>query len=180
MNYLYVAAGPDVSVEDHRLVRKCLAAGEFGLPVREAEMPVIDYAYDAARRQYASISVLERLTGFCPNDGAKLLAITERDLFVPVLTFVFGHAQLGGRVAVCSFARLRQEYYGLPPDQDVFAERAVKEALHETGHLFGLLHCSDRRCAMSLATNVRQIDAKQDGFCALCRRHLGRIKGVNG
>jgi archaemetzincin len=110
----------------------------------------------------------------CPEDASKLLAVTERDLFIPVLTFVFGQAQLGGRVGVVSFARLRQEFYGLAPNREVFLERAHKEALHETGHLFGLVHCADRRCAMSLATTVRQIDGKQDAFCAACARALGR------
>jgi archaemetzincin len=102
------------------------------------------------------------------------LAVTERDLFVPVLTFVFGQAQLGGRVAVISLARLRQEFYGLAINREVFAERAAKEALHETGHMFGLVHCADRACAMSLATNVRQIDTKQAAFCAPCTARLRR------
>jgi archaemetzincin len=93
-----------------------------------------------------------------------LLAVTDRDLFVPVLTFVFGQAQLGGRSAVVSLARLRQEFYGLAAQSRVLLERAAKEALHETGHMFGLVHCADRSCAMSLATNVRQIDLKQAGF----------------
>ncbi len=70
-----------------------------------------------------------------------MLALTGRDLFVPVLTFVFGQAQLGGRVAVVSLARLRQEFYGMAPNGEILMERAVKEALHETGHTFGLVHC---------------------------------------
>jgi len=40
--------------------------------------------------------VLEMLLRRCPEDAAKLLAVTERDLFIPVLTFVFGQAQLDG------------------------------------------------------------------------------------
>ena len=63
-----------------------------------------------------------------------MLAVTERDLFIPVLTFVFGQAQLGGRVAVVSLARLRQEFYGLAPNREVFWSAPLKEALHETGH----------------------------------------------
>ena len=110
--------------------------------------------------------------GAVPADAGKLLAVTERDLFIPVLTFVFGQAQLGGRVGVVSFARLRQEFYGLAPNREVFLERAYKEALHETGHLFGLVHCAERKCAMSLATTVRQIDLKDDAFCAACARAL--------
>jgi archaemetzincin len=174
MKYLYVAASPEVSLEDHRMVSGSLE-GEFGLPVRQVEIPSVDFAYDADRRQYGSIAVLEMVVRRCPDDARKLLAVTERDLFVPVLTFVFGQAQLGGRAGVVSLARLRQEFYGLPPNREVLVERAVKEALHETGHMFGLVHCADRSCAMSLATNVRQIDSKQAVFCAPCRARLRQV-----
>jgi archaemetzincin len=81
---------------------------------------------------------------------------------------------LGGRIAVISLARLRQEFYGLAPDRDIFLQRAFKEALHETGHMFGLVHCADAACAMSLATNVRHIDRKHAAFCAPCKAHLAR------
>jgi archaemetzincin len=171
MKYLYVAASPEVSLEDHRMVSHTLA-DEFSLPVREMAIPAVDFAYDADRRQYGSIAVLEMLVRLCPDDAGKLLAVTDRDLFVPVLTFVFGQAQLGGRAAVVSLARLRQEFYGLPPNREVLVERAAKEALHETGHMFGLVHCAERSCAMSLATNIRQIDIKQAAFCAPCRARL--------
>jgi archaemetzincin len=114
----------------------------------------------------------------CPEDGYKLLAVTGRDLFIPVLTFVFGHAQLGGRAGIVSLARLRQEFYGLPADPDIFRERAGKETLHEGGHLFGLVHCAERRCAMSLATGIRQIDSKENSFCPPCTARLRRLTGA--
>jgi archaemetzincin len=75
---------------------------------------------------------------------------------------------LGGRIAIVSLARLRQEFHGLPPSTEVLRDRAWKEALHETGHLFGLIHCADRSCTMTLSTSVRQIDAKRGEFCAAC------------
>lgn len=179
MKYLYVAASPEVPPEDHRMVSGRLM-GEFDFPVREIEIPAIDFALDAGRRQYSSVAVLEMALRLVPEDAGKLLAVTDRDLFVPVLTFLFGQAQLGGRVGILSLARLRQEFYGFAPNRELFVERAAKEALHETGHMFGLVHCSDRSCAMSLATNIRQIDMKQAGFCAPCRARLAKTKGVVG
>jgi archaemetzincin len=173
MKYFYVGATPEVD-------REALAAiagrvgSEFGAPVRELELPGIDFAYDAARGQYGSIPVLEALVEMCPGDAFKLLAVTERDLFIPVLTFVFGHAQLGGRAGVVSLARLRQEFHGLEPNRELFLERALKEVLHESGHLFGLVHCPDGACAMSLATGVRQIDSKRAAFCARCAARMER------
>jgi archaemetzincin len=171
MRYLYVGATSDVQDRIDRealtLVRDRVSS-DFGLPAREMEVPAIEFAFDAGRRQYGSIPVLEMLGRICPPDALKLLAITGRDLFIPVLTFVYGHAQLGGKVAVISLARLKQEFYGLPPNREVFLERAFKEALHETGHTFGLVHCPDRSCAMALGTNIRQIDSKHARFCASC------------
>jgi archaemetzincin len=173
MKYFYVGAMAEVDREAEVAICERLAE-EFHWPVRKLELPAADFAYDAARRQYGSIPVLAALVERCPEDAVKLLAVTERDLFIPVLTFVYGHAQLGGRVAVISLARLRQEFYGLPPNQPVFIERALKEALHEAGHTFGLVHCADKECAMSLATNIRQIDLKRAAFCASCAAHLRR------
>jgi archaemetzincin len=176
MKYLYVAATEEVEREALTAVTGRVAA-EFGGPVRSMELGSVDFAYDAERRQYGSIPVLDMLLQRCPGDAAKLLAVTERDLFIPVLTFVFGQAQLGGRVGVVSLARLRQEFYGLAANREIFLERAYKEALHETGHLFGLVHCAERTCAMSLATTVRQIDLKDDAFCAACEARLRRDPG---
>jgi archaemetzincin len=180
MKYFYVGATADLRSEADRealaIVRESLA-DQFGCAVREVELPAIDFTFEPARAQYASIAVLEMLVRAAPADAAKLLAVTARDLFIPVLTFVFGQAQLNGRVGVVSLARLRQEFYGLPSDRDVFLQRAVKEALHETGHLWGLVHCADRACAMSLSTGVRQIDSKQPAFCGPCRDRVRPSRG---
>jgi archaemetzincin len=176
MEYFCVGATPEVSAGDHRVVSDRLVA-EFGLPVRMVEIPAVDFAYDVDRRQYGSAAVLEMLLRLCPDEAAKMLAVIDRDLFVPVLTFVYGLAQLGGRVAVFSLARLRQEFYGLPPNRELLVERAAKEALHESGHLFGLVHCADRNCAMSLATDIGRIDDRQAAFCVACRGRLMKAKG---
>jgi archaemetzincin len=177
MKYLYVgAAGGEesrVDPEALRTVRDRLAA-QFGAPPRDIELPPLDFAWDERRGQFGSIPVMEMLLRECPDDAMKLLAVTARDLFIPVLTFVYGQAQLGGRVGVVSLARLRQEFYGLPDDREALLQRAVKEALHETGHMFGLVHCPDGTCAMSLATNIRQIDSKHAAFCGGCAARLAR------
>jgi len=176
MKYFYVGATADLRTDTDREALTALrgrVGEEFGLPVRAIELPAIDFTFDAARGQYASSAALDLLVRETPPDAAKLLAVTTRDLFIPVLTFVFGQAQLNGRVGIVSLARLRQEFYTLPPDGAVFLDRAVKEALHESGHLFGLIHCADRGCAMSLSTGVRQIDIKQPAFCGPCQ---GRIR----
>jgi archaemetzincin len=176
MKYLYVAGTEEVEPGALAAVSQRIAA-EFGSPVRGMELGSMDFAYDAERRQYGSIPVLDMLLRRRPPDADKLLAVTERDLYIPVLTFVFGQAQLGGSVGVVSFARLRQEFHGLAANRESFLKRAYKEALHETGHLFGLVHCAEPKCAMSLATTVPQIDRKDDSFCAVCAARLRRHPG---
>lgn len=173
MKYVYLGATPNTDREALLEIENLLGVA-FGFPVREMDLPPVDFAFDLTRRQYGSIPVLEMISRLCPDDAVKLIGVTERDLFIPVLTFVFGHAQLSGRAAVVSLARLRQEFYGLNPDRTVFLDRARKEALHETGHTFGLVHCADRACAMSLSTRVQQIDQKRAAFCASCARRIGR------
>jgi archaemetzincin len=144
-------------------------AEQFGTTterIAAMEMPVT--AWDAARRQHNSVPILRRLAEFCPPDAFRLLAITQADLFIPMLTFIYGQAQMQGRVAMISLARLRQEFYGLEPNSPLLLSRAMKEALHELGHTFGLVHCPDKSCAMALSTNVRQLDLKKGEYCRAC------------
>jgi archaemetzincin len=126
-----------------------------------------DFALDVERNQSNAPEILKSLLAR-DRDQGKLLAVTARDLFIPMLSFVYGQAQLDGRVAVVSMARLSTEFYGMPPDPDLLDVRARKEALHEVGHLFGLLHCPDPNCAMALSTGIRQLDRKQPALCAGC------------
>jgi archaemetzincin len=132
-----------------------------------------DYAYDRARGQYNSALVLRRLAAERPRSGPKLLAITGRDLFIPMLSFVYGQAVLAGAIAVVSVARLRPEFYGFTANPELMLRRVAKETLHEAGHLCGLVHCADRSCAMALSTNIRQLDLKSGTLCAACAALAG-------
>ena len=117
------------------------------------------FAYDAQRQQYYSTAILQRLERAADPD-ARMLGVTPCDLYVPVLTFVFGEAQLDGNCAVVSTARLGEEFYGLPPREELLRERLVKEAAHELGHTFGLRHCRDWRCVMTSSHAVERLDVK--------------------
>lgn len=126
-------------------------------------------AFDSGRGQYYSTEILRRLQPLAEN-GARVLGVTDLDLFVPVLTFVFGEAQLEGRCALVSFHRLREEFYGMPPRADLLAERLLKEAAHELGHTFGLRHCFDWQCVMASSHAVEYLDVKEAEFCPRCSR----------
>ena len=177
MNSLRVAVLGTVEAEILAAVETVLA-GTFRVSVSRVELPDPAFAFDSRRAQYGSVPLLQHLAGLTEPASGKVLGVTVHDLFIPMLTFVFGQAQVDGGVALLSLARLRQEFYGMPPDADLLAARARKEALHETGHMFGLLHCSDRSCAMALATNIRQLDGKHAGFCAACSALLDRRRAA--
>lgn len=137
----------------------------------------VGFSHDATRNQYMSTSILARLTALRESEpfaregaGARLLGVTALDLFVPVLTFVFGEAQLDGRCGVVSLHRLREEHYGLPPNPELLAGRLAKEAVHELGHTYGLRHCDDWNCVMASTHSVERLDLKAAEFCARCAR----------
>jgi len=97
-----------------------------------------------------------------------VLGITGHDLYIPILTFVFGEAQMGGPCSVVSSHRLRQEFYGLPPDRKLLANRLLTECVHELGHTLDLTHCRDYQCVMASSHAVEWIDLKESRFCPEC------------
>jgi archaemetzincin len=154
----------------------------FQAAVETREFPFdIEEFYDGHRNQFNSTGILLRMKRqFLPlvstdpdhNKSARLLGVMSQDLFIPILTYVFGEAELGGRVAVVSYHRLENQRYGLPSDDTVLIKRLCKEAVHELGHSFGLLHCSSHACVMHTSNYVEDIDLKGGEFCGLCRQEL--------
>ena len=134
--------------------------------------PDPSYALNINRQQYSSTEILARMANRPAPDAWKLLGVTGVDLYIPILTFVFGEAQLHGACAVISTHRLGQEVYGLPPDPGLLRERVLKEAVHELGHTLTLTHCTDYRCVMAASHSVEWIDLKTADFCAHCRARV--------
>jgi len=158
------------------------AAEWFPLPIqRLPAVPVPVSAYDPKRKQYQSVEIMRTLAQYAPQNGSRLLGITGVDLSIPMLSFLFGQAQLDGPLAIVSLCRLQQEFYGLPAQDEVLRERLTKEVLHEMGHTFGLVHCPEQKCAMSLSTHIGLVDAKAEQYCSRCGLQLAqRFASLDG
>lgn len=131
-----------------------------------------EIAYDYSREQYNSTLILSKIIEVTPDNAEKIIGITDVDLFVPVLTFVFGEAQLDGKAALVSVSRLKNEFYGLPKNDNLLIDRINKEVIHDLGHTFGLYHCNNYECVMNSSMYVENIDLKRIDFCHKCRTIL--------
>lgn len=123
--------------------------------------PLPDKGYDPVRAQRRASSLFPECLA---ESGARVLGVTEADLYEVGLNFVFGYSQPGGRAAVISLARLHD------PDVGRFLDRCVKEAVHEIGHTLGLGHDEDHaRCVMKFSHNLEETDRKGAEYCSECR-----------
>lgn len=128
--------------------------------------------FDSSRKQYNG----NKLLGFIENKPGqgdeKFIGLFNVDIFIPILTYIYGQAYLNGKSAIASSHRLSNERYGMIKDEKLFLERLIKETHHELGHCFGLLHCHSPGCVMQSSTYVEDIDQKSGHFCESCRKHL--------
>ena len=143
--------------------------GVFNMETRiESLLQDVSFAYDTNRDQYHSTAILEKLAEVIPPDDLKVLAVVQVDLFIPILTHVYGEAQLGGKSSVVSIHRLGQGIVAMDIN-DTFGDRVAKEAIHELGHTFNLRHCKNQNCIMHYCRNEHDVDQKSDQLCRYCR-----------
>jgi archaemetzincin len=168
---------------DHRLLMAPLAeqlTDVFRLEV-EQHSPSFEpeLAFDSSRGQYNSRILLAQLLRNLPHGATRVMGVAGVDLFIPVLTYVFGEAQLNGRAALVSAYRLDNQLYGLPPNRSLLFKRLLKETIHELGHTYNLLHCHRQTCVMTSSTYVEGIDLKSDRFCDGCLESLRQAQTLS-
>lgn len=160
---------------EENLIRGIAAAlqHESGFPVihREGYMDLSDF-FDPSRRQYDGNKLLKAVDVMYGEGSFRTVGLFAVDIFIPILTFIFGQAYLNGRTAIASNYRLDNEIYGMAADETLKDERFIKEVIHEAGHTFGLIHCHVPDCVMRSGTYVEDIDQKSQAFCPACRTKL--------
>ena len=138
-------------------------------PIKE----ISDQLFDKQRKQWKSNHILQWiLYMYKPSKSRKILAICDFDAYSGHLNFVFGEAYVEGSISAIYLPRLRQEFYGLKPDESLFYQRIVKEAVHELGHAFGLNHCNNIKCVMYFSNSLHDTDIKENSLCIICRTRL--------
>lgn len=149
------------------------AEREFRIPVtfEENHTDLTPY-YNPGRRQYDANRLLSLIADTSPDENAKVTGLFRVDLYIPILTYIFGQAMLNGHSSVASIYRLRNEMYGLKKNEPLLLSRTTKEVIHELGHNFGLIHCHVQTCVMRSSTYVEDIDQKSHNLCQACREIL--------
>jgi archaemetzincin len=131
-------------------------------------MADIEFAFHPSRKQYHSTPILEELARMAPAGAIKVLALVQVDLFIPILTHVYGEAQLGGKACIVSTIRLNEGHQS-QNTQEPFLSRIIKEAIHELGHTFKLRHCREHTCLMHYCRDENDVDRKSDQLCRYCK-----------
>lgn len=128
--------------------------------------------YYHSRRQYLAPPLLSLIP--LPKPVNRALGVVDVDTFAPGFNFVFGVADTAGGRALVSLPRLRQEFYSLLQNENLFRERVLKEAVHELGHTYGLGHCPNLACVMHFSNSLEDTDLKGWNFCPICQREVDR------
>ena len=141
----------------------------FGFPTAvDSILADLSFALDQNRNQHHSTMILEHLAADAPPRAFKVIAIAQVDLFIPILTHVYGEAQLGGTACIVSTFRLNEGRFGINVSEK-YIDRIAKEAIHELGHTFHLRHCPEDTCIMHYCRNEEDVDRKSDELCRYCK-----------
>ena len=168
---ILVSCGPFEREITRRIAEDVARAFHHPVRLKECSLDISRF-YNPGRRQYDANGILKVVSEKPPTDGLRKMGLFSVDLYIPILTYIFGQAALNGNTGIASLYRLRNELYGLEPDPSLLVERFSKVVVHELGHTFGLIHCNYPVCIMRSSTYVEDLDQKEIHFCHHCRAQL--------
>jgi archaemetzincin len=131
---------------------------------------------EMGRRQFLTGDIIDRLRRQVPSDAYATLGITMEDIYPgPDWNFVFGQATLRDRAGIYSFARYDPAFYDKPRPEgwrQLVLLRSCKVLAHETGHMFGIRHCTAWHCVMNGTNHLQETDAHPLRLCPVDLRKL--------
>jgi archaemetzincin len=159
----------------------------YGMPVKTLSTVSLDQVPEKARRARTEDAAPQILTHYLlddvlkarrPNDAVAVLGLIASDLWPGEgWNFVFGQASLTERVGVWSIHR-----FGDPDaseeDYKRCLLRTLKVAVHETGHMLGIDHCTAYQCCMNGSNHLAESDRQPLEFCPECQSKLWWTCGV--
>ena len=172
-NIILIACGHFEKSQTGRIEKEIERVFHFPVLLIECNLDISQF-YNPARRQYDANGIMKIVSNSYLPGSFKIMGIFRVDLYIPILTYIFGQAELKGSTGVASLYRLRNELYGLEPDSGQLTERFSKVTIHELGHMFGLIHCNSPVCIMRSSTYVEDLDQKEIRFCHSCQAELNR------
>jgi archaemetzincin len=144
----------------------------LGCPVAlKHSMKLPSGAYHADRDQYLADDVLDKLRA-ARKTGTYVLGVTGANIFTHGKNFVFGEANPSDEVAIISLFLLTPHDADGPSQDDLLLQRAIKESVHEIGHLLGMEHCPNGSCVMHFSGSLIDTDVKMPHFCTNCQPRL--------
>ena len=149
----------------------------YPVTIKESRLDLSEF-FDPGRRQYNGNKLVKAVNKISVPGSVRTIGLFSVDLFIPILTYIFGQAELNGQAGIASLYRLGNERYGMEPDDRLLLERFIKEVIHELGHTFGLIHCLTPACVMRSSTYVEDIDQKSQNLCTRCRNLIGQTETV--
>lgn len=174
--HIYLVPAGDIDEKILQNIKEAIPAS-FPFTVKVEILPkyaIPQEAHDASRMQYDADKILLDFTDKNMVDTRidRFLLITDVDLYVHKMNYVFGLSYPHKGAAIMSLVRLRNEYYGRPRDDKALMDRSAKEAVQELGHSWSVKHCPTKKCVMFYSNTLEDLDKTPPKFCVLCRTDL--------
>jgi len=173
-NIILIACGHFEKSQTGRIEEEVERTFHYPVILIECNLDISGF-YNPGRRQYDANELMGIISNSYLPGSLKTMGLFRVDLYIPILTYIFGQAELNGNTGIASLYRLRNELYGLDPDIGQLTERFSKVVIHELGHMFGLIHCNHPVCIMRSSTYVEDLDQKGINFCHNCQATLKQV-----
>jgi len=160
----------------------------FCLEVRVARPLPLSLVPAHARRRHPTWGMRQILSPYVldhllkprlPPQAAAYIGFTTSDLWPgPGWNFVFGQASLRDRVGVWSIHR-NGDVDGGREAFNLALLRTIKTAVHETGHMFSMHHCTAYECNMCGSNSQIESDRRPIPLCPECLAKLVWASGCD-